>query len=167
MKKIKDFILSHKELILYLIFGVLTTLVNFVAYAVSELILTKELYLVSNIIAWVIAVVFAYVTNKLFVFESKSWVPSVLAKEIPEFVGARIFSLLVEEAGLLLLVDVIGLSKFETVILGFTLAGTLIAKIILAVIVVIMNYFFSKFIIFKKESKAEKNTEETEEKTEE
>lgn len=163
MKRIKEFISSHKELLLYLVFGVLTTLVNFVAYALFELILTAELYLVTNVIAWVIAVVFAYITNKLFVFESKSWALAVLAKEIPEFVGARVFSLLVEEAGLWLLVDVIGLSKFETVILSFTLTGAMIAKIILAVVVVIMNYFFSKFIIFKKKNKAEDETEEEKE----
>lgn len=140
----------NRELISYLIFGVLTTLVSIVSFEVANLILGQELYLVSNIISWVIAVAFAFVTNKLWVFESKSWAVSVIKPEIITFVAARLFSLLLEGVGLYLLIDVLSLGAFSAVVFGFTLTGTLISKLIMQVIVVIANYIFSKFIIFNK-----------------
>lgn len=139
-----------KELISYLIFGVLTTLVSIVTYEIANIILGTDLYLISNIISWVIAVSFAYVTNKLWVFESKSWQFSVIKTEIAAFVIARLFSLGLEEAGLYLLIDVANLKEFSVAILGFTLTGALLSKLIMQVIVVVANYVFSKFIIFKK-----------------
>lgn len=141
---------KYKELITYVVFGVLTTLVNFVCFWLFNKILGEKLYLLSNIIAWVISVIFAYVTNKLWVFESKSWKPSVIGREIPEFVGARVFSLLIEEGGLWLFVDVLNFDKFGFTLFGFDVTGKLIAKVVLAVIVVILNYIFSKLVIFKK-----------------
>ena len=150
MMKIKDLLYKYKELITYVIFGGLTTLVNFVAFYVVTQILGEELYLLNNAIAWVVSVVFAYVTNKLFVFESKSWNLKLVAKESVEFIGARIFSFLIEEGGMLLFVSVLGFGEISFNIFGFTITGQLIAKLILAVVVVIMNYFFSKFIIFRK-----------------
>ena len=150
MMKIKDLLYKYKELITYVIFGGLTTLVNFVAFYVVTQILGEELYLLNNAIAWVVSVVFAYVTNKLFVFESKSWNLKLVAKESVEFVGARIFSFLIEEGGMLLFVSVLGFGEISFNICGFTITAQLIAKLILAVVVVIMNYFFSKFIIFRK-----------------
>ena len=72
MKKIKELLLKYKEVIMYLIFGVATTLVNWIVY--SLLMKTSVVNMtVSNAIAWFTAVVFAYITNKLFVFESRSW----------------------------------------------------------------------------------------------
>lgn len=147
MKKLFE---KYKEIITYIIFGVLTTLVNFVSFWIFNKVLGENLYLVSNIIAWIISVVFAYVTNKLWVFESKSRSPKVVSKEIAEFVGARLFSFLLEEGGLWLFVDIMNFDKFSFTLLGFTITGKLIAKVLLAVIVVILNYFFSKLIIFKK-----------------
>ncbi len=143
---------KQKELILYLIFGILTTLVNFIAFWLIGLCLGEGLYLVTNVIAWAIAVAFAYATNKLFVFEARSFSPAVLAKEIPEFVLARALSLGIEELGLWLLVSVIGLGSLNFSLFSISLNGQMIAKIILAVIVVILNYFFSKFVIFKRKS---------------
>ena len=70
---IKNLFNKYKEIISYLFFGVMTTLVNFVSFWAFNKILGESLYLISNVIAWVISVVFAYVTNKLWVFESKSW----------------------------------------------------------------------------------------------
>ena len=150
MAGIKNLFLKYKELITYVVFGALTTLVNFVAFYIFTGILGEKLYLVTNAIAWVISVVFAYITNKLFVFESKSWNLKLVLKESVEFTGARIFSFLIEEGGMLLFVSVLGLGELSFDIFGFTITGQLIVKLILAVIVVIMNYFFSKFIIFKK-----------------
>ena len=151
MSKIKELYLKHKELWLYIFFGGLTTLVNLVIFYAFELILGAELYLVSNFIAWVGAALFAFFVNKLFVFESRSWQPLLVLREGGEFLLARVFSFLVEEAGLWLLVDILGFDGFSFKIIGITITGALIAKVILAVVVIILNYFFSKFIIFKKD----------------
>ncbi len=150
MNKIKELFSKYKELLLYLIFGVLTTLVNFVVFWIFTKILGEELYLLNNAIAWVAGVAFAFVTNKLFVFESKSWNVKTIGKELPEFVGARLFSFGVEEGGMWLFISVFGLGERSLNLLGITISGQVIVKIALAVIVVILNYFFSKFIIFKK-----------------
>ena len=156
MNKIKELYQKHKEIILYLIFGVLTTLVNFVAFWLFDLILTSKYYLVSNFIAWVVAVVFAFFVNKLFVFTSKTWEIRVVWKESLEFLGARVFSFVIEELGLLLFVDGLDFKSISFKVFFFTVTGQLIAKVILAVIVIILNYFFSKFIIFKKNDPKEK-----------
>ena len=153
MNKIKGLFkkLINKETVLYIVFGVLTTLVNFASFSAFDALLGQKLYLVTNVIAWIIAVAFAYVTNKLFVFESKSWKMSVVGKEIPSFVAARLFSLGVEEVGLIFFVSLLGFGKmsFDIPLINMQISGTMTAKIILAFIVVIMNYFFSKLIIFK------------------
>ncbi|MBE6815232.1 MAG: GtrA family protein [Ruminococcaceae bacterium] len=149
MKMIKTLFIKYKELITYVIFGVLTTLVNFFAFGIFTKIFGEDLYLVNNAIAWVVGVVFAYITNKLFVFESKSWDLKVITKEITGFLGARIFSFLVEEGGMFLFVSVLGLGEKSLTLLGFTITGQFIVKILLAVIVVILNYIFSKFFIFR------------------
>ena len=96
MKTIKELILKYKELIVYVIFGGLTTVVNLVVFTLSGMVLGDERYLISNIIAWFAAVIFAYITNKLWVFESKSWDIRVLLKEIPSFFAARVLSFLIE-----------------------------------------------------------------------
>ena len=149
MKMIKKLFIKYKELITYVIFGVLTTLVNFFAFWLFTKILGEELYLINNAIAWVVGVIFAYITNKLFVFESKSWDLKVVTKEITGFLGARIFSFLVEEGGMFLFITVLGLGEKFLTILNLTITGQFIVKILLAVIVVVMNYVFSKFFIFK------------------
>ena len=150
MTKIKELIVKYKELLIYLVFGVLTTLVNFLTYWIFTKILGEELYLINNAIAWVVGVVFAFVTNKLFVFESKTWKSKIAGKEFIEFVGARLFSFGVEEGGMWLFVDVLAFGEKSVNLFGITITGQIIAKLVLAVIVVILNYFFSKFIIFKR-----------------
>ena len=150
MSKIKALYQKYKEIILYLIFGGLTTLVSFVSFWLCDLIFGVDLVTLSEIISWVLSVAFAYVVNKLFVFESKSWAFKVVKKEIPPFVFARVFSLLVELGGILLLVHPLKFKDISFELFGFVITGQVLAKLILSVVVVIMNYFFSKFIIFKK-----------------
>ena len=151
MKKIKTLFIKYKEIITYIIFGILTTLVNFFSFWIFTKIFGEELYLVNNAIAWVVGVVFAYVTNKLFVFESKSWDLKLITKEITGFLGARIFSFLVEEGGMFLFISVLGLGEKSLALADFIITGQFIVKILLAVIVVVLNYVFSKFIIFKRQ----------------
>lgn len=149
MNKITNLLNKYKEIIVYLIFGALTTTVNLATFYIMENA-TDISYLINNAIAWVVGVIFAFITNKIFVFRSTSWNIRKVGKEAVEFLGARLFSFAVEEIGLWLLVDIARMSEFSKVIFGFNITGELIAKVILAVIVVILNYIFSKFFIFKK-----------------
>lgn len=153
IQKIKILIKKYRELFTYIIFGVLTTLVSLVTFKASNLILGEERYLISNIISWVIAVAFAYVTNKLWVFESKSWSGKTVVKEIAGFFSARLFSLGCEELGLWLLVDVASMGRISLSVLGFTVTGSDIAKLIMQFAVVVLNYIFSKFLVFRKKNK--------------
>ena len=150
MKRIKELIIKYKEILLYLIFGVLTTAVSIFSFWLFGLFIPSNLYLITNVISWVIAVIFAFVTNKLFVFESKKWGKAELGSEIPKFLGARIFSLVIEELGLILFIDLLKFSEISKTVIGFEITGELIAKIIMAFVVIVLNYFFSKFMIFKK-----------------
>lgn len=159
MDKIKKFFkkIVNKETVLYIVFGVLTTLVNFAAFKLFTMLFNRLVPAqlgvhISNVLAWILAVTFAYITNKLFVFESKSWSGKVLVKEIPSFVAARLFSLGVEELGLVFFVNLLHFDQksFNIPMINFDLSGEMTAKVILAVVVVILNYFFSKLVIFKK-----------------
>lgn len=137
--------LCNRETVSYLFFGVLTTVVNYGVFALILHFFGPESTLIANGAAFVAAVTFAYVTNKLFVFESKSWAKEVLARELPSFVGARLFSFAFEELGLLVCMW-LQVERFSL----FGLNGILIAKIVLSFVVVVLNYFFSKCFIFKK-----------------
>lgn len=139
-----------KEIFSYLFFGFLTTLISILTFGIFNAALGEKLYLISNIFSWVISVAFAFVTNKIYVFRSLEWNVKILRTELFGFVGARIFSLVLEEAGLFLLMDIINFNSFETRVLSFSITGGFISKIIMQIVVVIINYFFSKFIIFKK-----------------
>lgn len=140
------------EVIRYLIFGGLTTLVNFIVYFAAIAVFGEESYLASNVLAWIFAVAFAYVTNKLWVFESKSWAWKNIRTELAAFISARIFSLLVEEAGLWLMIDLLAFESWALNIMGYAVGGGTIAKFIMQVVVVLLNYVFSKLIIFKKKA---------------
>ncbi len=149
IKRIKKLVIKYKEIILYALFGVLTTVANFAAFWVSTHLLGEELYLLNNAIAWVTGVAVAFVTNKLWVFNSKSWSLKKVSKELSEFVAARLLSFGFEEAGMWLFIDVLAYSDKSLSAFGYTVSGQIIVKFLLSVVVVILNYFFSKFIIFK------------------
>ena len=142
MEKFKELYLKYKEIINYLIFGVLTTVVNIVTYAIfARLFHIDEV--ISNIIAQIISILFAYVTNKLFVFESKKNTKKEVIKEMVSFFLARIVSGALCDVG-----------TFALMVKVFNI-NDLIAKIVTQVMVVIVNYVFSKLIIFKKDKKQE------------
>lgn len=136
-KKINALIKKHREIIVYVIVGGLVTVFNFAVHFSLTHFFPEMNELLVVFIAWLFAVVVAYIANKLWVFESKSFKRSVLLHEIVTFTGARVFSLGVEELIFLIFVTWLNMSQ-------------LIIKIVAAIIVVIMNYIFSKFIIFKK-----------------
>ena len=136
MKSIKDLIFKYREMITYLIFGVLTTVVNYLVYLPCYNLLGINAS-VSNMIAWVAAVAFAFLTNKPFVFQSHDWSREVVIPELTKFVGSRIGSGAAETGILLLFVDVL---KQD---------GN-VWKIVTSVLVVVLNYLFSKFLVFRK-----------------
>lgn len=139
---------KYREPVLYLIFGAATTLVNLVLFWGLNFLLGEDAYLLTNVIATILAILFAYVTNKLFVFASRSWSFQVLKREIPSFFGARAFTFLLEEGGLWLFVGVLGIGHMEFTFFSFAISGTMVVKLILQVIVILLNYIFSKFLIF-------------------
>ena len=100
MDKCRQLLISHWEAVSYLFFGVLTTVINYGTFWIFHALLGDAYDLFSNLIAFVAAVTFAYITNKLYVFESRSWSFDVLRREIPSFLGARLVSFGFEEAGL-------------------------------------------------------------------
>lgn len=141
--------LLSREVFMYLVFGVLTTVVSWASYALLAKAIGKfsessSLVInISNVLSWIAAVLFAFVTNKLWVFDSKSRKGSVVLRELGSFVAARLATGCIEWFGVPLLVK-IGVNR---VILG---TEGMLAKIIASVLVVIINYFFSKLLIFKK-----------------
>ncbi len=152
MKTIKNLIIKYKELIIYGIFGVGTTVVNFASYKLFNIILGDDLYLVSNVIAWFICIIFAFVTNKIFVFKSKSWSAKTIFKEGSSFFASRIASFVIEEAGLFALVDLAGMKDMTFDLSVIAISGNMVAKAIVGFVVVILNYIFSKFVIFNKKT---------------
>lgn len=131
-----DLIKKYKETILYLIFGVLSTIINIITYVFFTKILVLN-YLLANAIAWILAVIFAYITNKFWVFESKEINSKYILKEFFSFFGCRVFSGAIEMFMMFILVSIMSFNDF-------------IVKIITNVVVVVLNYIFSKLLIFKK-----------------
>lgn len=137
--------LLNRETILYLIFGVLTAAINYLVFWLGLRLWGEDYALLTNVVCFVAASTFAYLTNKIFVFESKSWQPQVLGQEIVTFYSARIFSFLLEEGGLWICKAL----HAERVAL-FGVNGLMVAKILLSLLVVLVNYAFSKLLVFKK-----------------
>lgn len=137
MKKLLiNLIRKYKSLISYGIFGVLTTVVNIVAYNLCyyKIEISNTL---SNVIAWILAVSFAYFTNKIWVFESKSWKWRIIKKEITAFVSCRLATGIMDLIIMYVCVDIMGIQA-------------MIMKFASNVLVIILNYVFSKLIIFKR-----------------
>ena len=135
---IKNLWNKYKEYILYLVFGGLTTLVNYIVYIpLTKVFGVHEL--IANVIAWIVAVIFAYITNRIWVFESKTRGFGNIMFEFLKFAVGRLVSLGIEEA-------IIGI--FVTW-LGF---NNIVVKVIASIVTIILNYIFGKFIIFRKKS---------------
>ena len=136
LTKLKSLITKHYDLLIYLVFGVLTTVVNYLVYLPCYNLLHFSASL-SNAIAWVAAVAFAYLTNKPFVFKSHDWTAKTVLPELAKFLGCRIGSGAAETLILLLTVDILGWN------------GNL-WKLATSILVVLLNYVGSKLFVFKK-----------------
>lgn len=133
---IKEFIQKYKAFILYGIFGVLTTTINIVTYTICYKYFNIE-NVPSNIIAWILAVFFAFITNKLYVFESKNMEKKVLLSELSKFISSRVLTGIIDVLIMFISVDLLN-------------GPAIIFKFISNTIVIILNYIFSSLIIFKK-----------------
>ena len=136
MEKVRSLVRKYWDVLIYLFFGGLTTLVNFLVYFPLYNLLAFSAT-ISNMIAWAIAVVFAFLTNKPFVFHSNDWSMHVVVPEFTKFVGCRVGSGIFETIIIWLTVDILAFN------------GNLV-KILVSVMVVILNYIASKWIVFGK-----------------
>lgn len=136
LKRLRKLIEQYWDILSYLFFGVLTTAVNYVVYLPCYNLLQLSAA-VSNVIAWVIAVAFAYLTNKPFVFRSHDWSAKTVVPELTKFVGSRIASGALETGIIFLTVDCL-------------LWNGNVMKLVTSVLVVIFNYVASKLLVFRK-----------------
>lgn len=134
----KELFQKYKEVISYLVFGVATTVVNIIIFFICKDVLGID-YKISNAIGWFLSVLFAFFTNKYFVFASSHKDTRSFIKEMLLFYWYRVLSFVVDMALMVLMIEVMHISDFW-------------AKMVTQIAVVILNYFFSKFFIFKKEA---------------
>ena len=149
MQKITDLLKKYKEIILYVLFGGLTTVVNYIIYFIC----TAGLHIgwsPATLFAWIGAVLFAYVTNRIWVFESRATGFSAVLFEFVKFIGARLLSLGLEWLTLKLLLDILQMDLW--IWRDFPL-GEFVAKTIAQILVIIANYVFSKWVVFRKNLK--------------
>jgi len=145
----KKLIEKYKELILYVIFGVLTTIVNYAVYFGCKALHLP--YQPATVIAWIAAVAFAYITNRIWVFESKTCGAKAIIKEIVLFVGARLFSLVLELIIMFIGMDLLSAGERTIILLDKTLPlGEFITKTVAQIVIIVSNYIFSKLVIFRK-----------------
>lgn len=134
--KLLELIRKYKGIILYILFGALTTAVN---YAVSFPLFYRVgcSAAMSNTVAWFASVLFAFLTNKPFVFESNDWSFKTVTRELADFFGCRLLTGVLETVVVSVLVEIMG-------------PGGFIWKILVSVLVVLLNYIGSKFFAFRK-----------------
>ena len=136
MSKLIGLLRKYREPILYLFFGGLTTLVNIVVYWICTRLFSLG-YEAANVAAWIVAVSFAFVTNKLFVFESKSSKTGTLLWELFTFFGGRLLTLGAEMLLLYVGIDLLGWHD-------------LIVKVISNIVVILLNFVISKLLVFRR-----------------
>lgn len=134
-EKLKALFHKYYDLIMYVIFGALTTAVNYLVYLPCYNLLGLDAS-VSNVISWVVSVAFAFLTNKPFVFRSHDWSPGVVWPELLKFVGCRVGSGALETAILFVTVDTLHWD------------GNM-WKLVTSVLVVVANYVGSKLLVFR------------------
>lgn len=139
MKWIREMFKKYRELISYGFWGVMTTVVNYAVYFACTKMADID-YLVGNVIAWAIAVIFAFLVNKVFVFRSTDRSAKTLLWEFGSFLSARLLSGVLETGMLFVFVEWM---HFDDAVI----------KIIAGILVIIINYFLSKLVIFRKKEK--------------
>lgn len=142
LKFLADIYRNHLEGMRYLVFGALATVVNIAVYSICLYCMHIE-NAVSNVIAWIVAAIFAYLTNRFFVFDSKVNDKKGVLREIVSFFGCRLLTLFVDEIIMIVTVDKLKFNAF-------------LMKVIANIVVIILNFVFSKILIFKKKETKDK-----------
>lgn len=142
MESIENLYNKYREIISYLFWGGATTCVSWGSYTIFAGVVNTSV-IVANILSWIFAVAFAYITNKIWVFQSKSWKREVIVQELGLFLSTRFATGLFEIIAVPFLVSV-GMN--QTI---FGIKGAL-SKVVVSILVVVLNYIFSKLVIFKK-----------------
>ena len=130
----EPFYKKHKEVLLYLLFGGLTFIVSIASYAFFDITLAMN-ELVANVLSWILAVSFAYVTNRIWVFDAPTHTMKEFIKQLLSFFGGRVATLVIEELILLVFVTLLAFPSVPV-------------KVVAQVIVIILNYIISKFFVF-------------------
>jgi putative flippase GtrA len=138
---------THKEVISYLFWGVMTTLVSWISYSIFVTLMQSVS--IANVLSWICAVLFAFVTNKLWVFQSKEWAFRIMIPEFLKFVTARLATGVMEIVGVPLLVY-LGLDQKIAGIEGMA------AKVLVSIVVIILNYVLSKLLVFRNKQEPER-----------
>lgn len=128
---------KYKEVLLYLFFGVLTTVVSIGSYAFFNVTLGIN-ELISNVISWVLAVLFAFFTNRIWVFAAPTKTVEEFMKQLVSFAGGRVLTLVIEEIILLVFITMLHFNS-------------MLIKFIAQVVVIILNYVISKLLVFRKD----------------
>lgn len=129
------FYIKHKEVLLYFFFGGLTFAVSVCSYVLINVHFGIN-ELIANILSWILAVLFAYFTNRTWVFQSIAETVDDYHKEIISFFGGRILTLVIEEVILLIFMTILGLNS-------------IVVKIVAQIVVIALNYFISKLLVFR------------------
>lgn len=130
----EPFYKKNKEILLYLLFGGLTFIVSIASYVIFDVFLSMN-ELVANVLSWILAVSFAYVTNKIWVFDAPTHTMQEFLKQLISFFGGRVATLVIEEAILLIFVTLLAFPSVPV-------------KVVTQIIVIVLNYVISKLFVF-------------------
>ena len=136
MRKLQEVIRHYHDIVLYIVFGVLTTIVNIVVYYLCFDVLDIA-NVISTVLAWIVSVLFAFITNKIWVFESKSFYKDVFLHELISFFSCRIATGLLDIVIMYVAVDLL-------------MQDEILWKLVANIVVIVINYIASKLLIFKK-----------------
>lgn len=136
LKLLNPFYKKNKEVLLYLFFGGLTFLVSVFTYAYFNVTMGIN-ELIANIISWVIAVTFAFITNRIWVFQAPTNTFVEFVKQLISFFLGRVVTLVIEEIMLLVFISILGFDS-------------MVVKIVAQVVVIVLNYVISKLVVFRK-----------------
>lgn len=126
---------KYKEILLYLFFGGCAFVISIGSYAIANVGCGVN-ELIANIISWILAVLFAFFTNRVWVFHSATNSERDFVKQFFSFVGGRILTLVIEEAMIFIFITVLGFNS-------------MMIKVIAQIVVIVLNYIISKFLVFK------------------
>ncbi len=136
LRVLNPFYQKHKEILLYLFFGGCTFIISIGSFTLLNVALGVN-ELIANIISWILAVLFAFFTNRTWVFQSETHTIVEFGKQFLSFISARVITLLIEETIIFVFIT----------LMGFNSVGV---KVMAQIVVIILNYVFSKLFVFRK-----------------